>query len=56
LVDKTTLKIVSGSAAVKVTGSSSSGKSFSFAGTLTFLGSNKATLVLNSGASYAIQW
>jgi hypothetical protein len=56
LVDKTTLKIVSGSAAVKLTGSSSSGKSFSFAGTITFLGDNKATLLLNSGASYAIQW
>ncbi len=56
LVNKTTLKIVSGTAAVKVTGSSSSGKSFNFAGTITFLGSNKASLVLNSGDSYAIQW
>jgi hypothetical protein len=56
LVDKTTLKIVSGTAAVKLTGTSSSGKTFSFAGTITFLGGNKANVVLNSGTSYAIQW
>jgi midasin (ATPase involved in ribosome maturation) len=55
-VDKTTLKIVSGTAAVTLNGTSSSGKSFSFSGTITFLGNNKANLVLNSGASYAINW
>ncbi|MDN3581032.1 hypothetical protein [Mucilaginibacter flavus] len=56
LVDKTTLKIVSGTAAVTLTGTSSSGKSFSFNGTITFQGNNKANLVLISGASYAISW
>lgn len=56
MLDKTTLQILSGTASVAITGSSTSGKSFSFSGTVTFQGSNKATLVLNSGASYAITW
>jgi hypothetical protein len=56
VVDKTSEQIVSGSAAVTITGASTSGKTFSFTGTITFLGSKKATLVLNSGTSYAIQW
>jgi hypothetical protein len=55
-VDKTTEEIVSGTATVTLTGTSSAGKTFSFAGTLTFLGNKKATLVLNSGVSYPIQW
>ena len=55
-VDKTTQKILSGTAVVSVSGTSSSGNKFSFNGTITFLGGNKATLVLNSGTSYAIQW
>ncbi|HEY9196297.1 MAG TPA: hypothetical protein VIM77_08525, partial [Mucilaginibacter sp.] len=55
-VEKTSLKIVSGTAAIKITGTSSSGKSFTFNGTITFQGNNKATLILNSGASYAIEW
>jgi hypothetical protein len=55
-VDKTTLQILSGTAAVSISGSSTSGKTFNFNGTLTYLGGNKATLVLNSGAAYAIQW
>jgi hypothetical protein len=55
-VDKTSFKILSGTATVTVSGASSSGKSFNFNGTITFNGDNKATLVLNSGASYNIQW
>jgi hypothetical protein len=55
-IDKTTQAIVSGTATVSITGASSSGKSFTFSGTVTFLGGGKATLVLNSGASYPIQW
>lgn len=56
LVDKGTHEIASGTATVSITGTSSDGKSFSFSGTITFLGSKKATLVLNSGASYNITW
>jgi hypothetical protein len=55
-VDKTTLLILSGSATVSLTGSSSNGSSFSYGGTVTFLGANKAKLVLNSGVVYNIQW
>ncbi|WP_162847030.1 hypothetical protein [Mucilaginibacter gracilis] len=50
------MQILSGSATVAISGSSTSGKSFTYNGTITFLGGNKATLVLNSGASYTIQW
>ncbi|MDB5005795.1 MAG: hypothetical protein JWP45_188 [Mucilaginibacter sp.] len=55
-VDKTSQEIVSGTATVTLTATSTSGKSFAFNGTLTFLGGKKATLVLNSGATYTIQW
>ena len=55
-VDKNSLKILSGTGTVAINGTSSSGKSFNFNGTLTFNGDNKATLILNSGASYIIQW
>lgn len=55
-VDKNSLKILSGTGTVAISGTSSSGKSFTFNGTLTFNGNNKATLILNSGASYIIQW
>ncbi len=55
-IDKSTLQVSSGTATVSITASSTSGKSISFDGTLTFLGGNKATLVLSSGATYKIQW
>ncbi len=55
-VDKTTKEIVSGSATVSIVATSTSGKTFNFSGTITFLGSKKATLVLNSGTTYNIQW
>ena len=55
-VDKTTQLIVSGTATVNITATSTSGKTFTFSGTITFLGSKKANLVLNSGATYVIQW
>ena len=55
-VDKTTQQILSGTGSVAITGASTSGKSFSFNGNITFLGANKATLVLNSGTSYTISW
>ena len=56
VIDKTTQEIVSGSAAVTVSGASTTGNNFNFAGTITFTGDKKATLVLNSGISYALSW
>jgi hypothetical protein len=56
LVNKTTQQIVSGSAAVNIAGASSSGKSFSFSGTITFNGGKTATLVISGGGTYAITW
>lgn len=55
-IDKVTQQIVSGTATVTITATSTSGKNFNFNGTVTFLGSKKATVVLNSGATYTIQW
>src|ERR1700744_1388620 len=46
-IDKVTQEIVSGTGTISITGISSNGNSFSFSGTITFLGNNKATLVLN---------
>jgi hypothetical protein len=56
LISKSSQQIVSGTATVTITGMSSTGSSFSFGGTITFLGNKKATLVLNSGTVYNIQW
>ena len=56
IIQKSTQQIVSGSATVSITATSTSGKSFTFNGTLSFLGGKKANLVLNSGTTYVIQW
>jgi hypothetical protein len=56
IIAKSTDEITSGTASVAITGASTSGKSFKFNGTITFLGNQQATLVLNSGKSYPIQW
>ena len=55
-VSKLTKEINGGSGTVTVAATSASGKNYNFAGKITFLGSKKATLVLNSGVSYPIQW
>ncbi|HZY37935.1 MAG TPA: hypothetical protein VFE53_14860 [Mucilaginibacter sp.] len=54
--DKTTKEIVSGTATVSIQVTSTSGKSWSYGGTLTFLGNKTAKLVLNSGTVYNISW
>lgn len=56
IVDKSTQQIVSGTATVSISGSTSGGKSFSYTGTLTFNGSQTATLVLGDGNTYSISW
>jgi hypothetical protein len=56
LVSKTTREIVSGTATATITGASSSGKSFSFAGTITFNGNKTATLAITGGGTYQINW
>lgn len=55
-IDKTTHEIASGTAAVTVVATSTSGKKFTFGGTIAFLGNKKGSLVLNSGIVYTIQW
>ena len=56
LISKITNEIVSGTGTVSITGTTTGGKSFSFGGTITFNGNKQATVVLNSGVSYPIQW
>ncbi|CAN5481895.1 hypothetical protein BH10BAC2_BH10BAC2_23160 [soil metagenome] len=56
LVSKTTQIITSGKATVAISGTSSSGKSFSYSGALTFLGNKQATLTMASGHTYNISW
>jgi hypothetical protein len=56
VISKTTQQILSGTGTIAVTGASTSGASFSYGGTITFLGGNKATLLFNSGVTYTIQW
>ena len=55
-VSKLTKEITGGSATVTIAATSASGKNYNFAGTIKFLGNKTATLVLNSGKSYPIQW
>jgi hypothetical protein len=56
IYDKATQEIVSGSAIVSIKVSSTSGNTWSYGGTLTFLGNKTAKLVLNSGTVYTISW
>jgi hypothetical protein len=55
-IDKTTLKILSGEAAVTIIGSASTGEGFSYSGTITFNGNQKAILKFQNGSSYNISW
>lgn len=55
-VDKITRQIVSGTATINVTGVVSTGESFNYDGTLTFLGGRQASLVVSGGSSTTIQW
>jgi sterol desaturase/sphingolipid hydroxylase (fatty acid hydroxylase superfamily) len=55
-VDKSSGEIVSGNAAVNISGATTTGRSFSFSGTLTFTGNKQATLILGNGNTYTITW
>ncbi len=56
VVDKTTQKIVSGTATATFDGTGSGGYKVSRSATIVFLGNGKGTLTLKNGASYEIQW
>lgn len=56
LVNKSTMKIISGTAAVQFTGTVTGGKTVSYSGTLTFLGERKGLLMLENGNTYNIEW
>lgn len=53
-VNKNTYQIASGSATASISGQSSTGESFSFQGSIVFLGNGTATLTMPSGAQYTI--
>ena len=55
-IDKSTRKIISGTATVEFVGTGSGGHTINRGATLTFLGNNKATLALKNGNTFTIQW
>lgn len=55
-VSKDNQQITSGTGTVKVTGTASTGETFSYSATITFLGGKKANIVFASGATYAVSW
>lgn len=56
MIDKTTNEIVSGTGTVSITGATTGGRSFSFGGTIKFLGNKTGSITLNSGKVYPVQW
>lgn len=56
VVNKTTEKIVSGTATLQFVGQSSTGRSVQYGATLTFHGNNTGTLVFNNGHTVQLQW
>ena len=55
-VSKETGKIVSGTAAVVISGASLTGKTFKYAGTITYQGNNKATFAIKGGGTFQLNW
>lgn len=55
-VNKTTHKIISGTAAVKISGKDSKGTAFNYQGIITFKGDNKATYIVTGGGAFELQW
>jgi hypothetical protein len=55
-VDRATKKIVTGSVEILVKGTTETGRSFTYAGTLTFKGNNQGTLLLQNGQATNLQW
>lgn len=52
LVDKSTLKITSGTMNISINGSTSGGVTFSYSGVVVFLGNGAATITLSNGSVY----
>lgn len=55
-ISKQSNEILGGSLQVTMSGSSSSGATFTYAGTLEFHGGRQATISLNNGGSYPLTW
>ena len=55
-VNKTTQLITSGTALVTMSGTVTSGKSFSYSGTITFNGGQTATLIITGGQTFQLSW
>lgn len=55
-VSKATHRIISGTAALTISGRDSKGNSYKYAGTITFKGNQKATLLVGGGSSYELTW
>lgn len=55
-VSKATQMITSGAGVIAIAGKASTGENFSYTGAITFLGGQKALIVLSTGATFNIQW
>lgn len=55
-VNKTTGRIDEGNASVSIAGTTTGGNSFAYNGIVTFLGNQSATISLNNGAVYNVNW
>lgn len=54
-VNKTTYQIVSGKAAVEISGVTTDGKKFDYKGQITFSGNNKATFAITGGSTFELK-
>ncbi|MBC7866711.1 MAG: hypothetical protein H7X88_04175 [Gloeobacteraceae cyanobacterium ES-bin-316] len=55
-VNKNTGRIDAGTASVSIAGATTGGNSFTYGGTVTFMGNQSATISLNNGAVYNVSW
>lgn len=55
-INKITRQILSGTGAITINGTSSTGGTFNYTGSIIFNGANKATITINGGSAHTIQW
>lgn len=55
-INKITRQVLSGAGVINISGTSSTGGTFNYTGTIVFNGGNKATININGGSAHTIQW
>jgi hypothetical protein len=54
MIDKSSMRVTSGTMDITMTGSTTRGSTFSFSGVITFLGNGQATITLSNGTVYNV--